>query len=126
MEPILGTETAPPTRIKVAHVLISFAGAGTRATRSKDEAAALAAEIYQQAKSGVDFDQLMKRSDDGGGGKYGMFTDAKAQKPGDYARTGMVPAFGDIGFTLKLGEMGVAPFDPKKSPYGWHIIKRIE
>jgi parvulin-like peptidyl-prolyl isomerase len=38
----------------------------------------------------------------------------------------MVPAFGDAGFPLKVGEIGMADFDPQKSPYGWHIVKRLE
>jgi parvulin-like peptidyl-prolyl isomerase len=37
----------------------------------------------------------------------------------------MAPAFGDIGFALAPGEIGMASFDPRTSPFGWHIIKRI-
>jgi parvulin-like peptidyl-prolyl isomerase len=39
---------------------------------------------------------------------------------------GMVAAFGDVAWRLDVGEFGVAPFDPKDSPYGWHIIQRRE
>ena len=113
--------------MKVAHVLIAFRGAmRSRATRSKEEAAQLATEIYHQAKAGADFDSLMKRSDDPGAGKYGMITDEKLRQTGDFRRSEMAGAFGDIGFTLKVGEVGVAPYDEKKSPFGWHVIKRIE
>ncbi|MEM6570705.1 MAG: peptidylprolyl isomerase [Planctomycetota bacterium] len=45
---------------------------------------------------------------------------------GYYARTGMVPAFGDVGFSLKVGEVGFAVYDPQTSKYGYHIIKRVE
>jgi parvulin-like peptidyl-prolyl isomerase len=38
----------------------------------------------------------------------------------------MVPAFGEVGFALAPGEIGMAPYDARKSPYGWHIIKRLE
>jgi parvulin-like peptidyl-prolyl isomerase len=38
----------------------------------------------------------------------------------------MVQAFGDVGFPLELGGIGMAAFDPVKSKYGWHIIKRVE
>ena len=38
----------------------------------------------------------------------------------------MVPAFGDVGFGLKVGEIGVAEYHPRKSPYGYHIIKRTK
>ena len=38
----------------------------------------------------------------------------------------MVAAFGDVGFKLDVGEVGMAPYDPAKSKYGWHIIKRLK
>ena len=38
----------------------------------------------------------------------------------------MVPAFGEVGFSLAPGEIGIAEYDPVKSPYGWHVIKRLE
>ena len=41
-------------------------------------------------------------------------------------RQGMVPAFGDVGFTLEVGGIGMAEFDEAASPFGWHIIRRIE
>ena len=47
-------------------------------------------------------------------------------RPGEFPRERMVAAFGDVGFPLKVGEIGIADHDPKKSKYGWHIIKRVE
>ena len=38
----------------------------------------------------------------------------------------MVRGFGDVGFQLDVGEIGMAEYDPGTSQYGWHIIKRIE
>jgi hypothetical protein len=35
---------------------------------------------------------------------------------GEYARGRMVPAFGDAGFPLKVGEIGMASYDSTKSP----------
>jgi parvulin-like peptidyl-prolyl isomerase len=43
----------------------------------------------------------------------------------EYSRDKMVPAFGNVGFTLQVGEIGIADYDPATSPYGWHIIKRV-
>lgn len=40
-------------------------------------------------------------------------------------RSGMAPAFGDIGFNLKVGEIGMAQYDKQTSPFGIHVIKRI-
>ena len=42
-----------------------------------------------------------------------------------HPRAAMVPAFGDVGFGLEVGEVGVAAFDEKASPFGWHVIKRL-
>ena len=60
---------AEPEHITVAHVLISFAGAGTEAKRSKADAEKLANDVLARARKGEDFDKLMKDlSDDPGGG----------------------------------------------------------
>jgi hypothetical protein len=42
-----------------------------------------------------------------------------------HPRAAMVPAFGDVGFGLEIGAVGMAEFDTEKSPFGWHIIKRL-
>ena len=117
-----------PERITVAHILISFAGAGTEARRSKSEAEKLAAEVLGRAKKGEDFDKLMKDlSDDTGGGVYMMSNlGVRPANPDEYPRNKMVPAFGDVGFKLDVGGIGMSTFDPQKSPYGWHIIKRLK
>ena len=118
---------AEPGHIQVAHVLISFAGAGTEATRSKAEAEKLAGDVLARAKKGEDFHKLIKElSDDPGEGVYGMANLRVTPNGGEYPRDGMVPAFGDVGFTLEVGGLGMSAFDPRKSPYGWHIIKRLK
>ena len=43
-----------------------------------------------------------------------------------FPRSRMVGAFGDVGFPLEVGEIGLANYDPDTSKYGWHIIKRIK
>jgi cyclophilin family peptidyl-prolyl cis-trans isomerase len=43
-----------------------------------------------------------------------------------FPRAQMMPGFGNVGFKLQVGEIGIANFDPKDSAYGWHIIKRYE
>lgn len=116
-----------PQRILVAHVLISFAGTRTQATRSRDAAEKLAYEILARARKGDDFNKLMKdHSDDSGEGVYGLANFRVSPKGNDYERKGMVPAFGDVGFKLEVGSIGMSVHDPAKSPYGWHIIKRLE
>ncbi|MDP7033626.1 MAG: peptidylprolyl isomerase [Planctomycetota bacterium] len=106
-------------RVKVAHILISFAGAGIpEVTRSRIEAEKEAARILERIESGEDFLALMRvHSDDSGPGVYPMIQSTRSQ---------MVPGFGAVGWRLKIGEVGLAPYDSKKSPYGWHLIKRLE
>jgi parvulin-like peptidyl-prolyl isomerase len=137
-------ETAPPAKdtmvqkqsqepdvITVQHILIAFQGTlpGKPVNRTKEEAQKLAEEILEKTRSGGDFDALVKEyTDDSYPGIYKMANFGAMADPGKqvYSRGGMVPAFGNVGFSLKVGEVGLAPYDPRQSPYGWHIIKRIE
>ena len=41
-----------------------------------------------------------------------------------YPRATMVKSFGDIGFGLGVGEIGMAEHHEEDSPFGWHIIMR--
>jgi parvulin-like peptidyl-prolyl isomerase len=121
-----------PDHIKVQHILIGFAGSsrGTSARRSADEARSLSREVLKRAQDGEDFAQLSQQySDDRPPGIYGMSNSGVAPAsapPGEYPRDQMVPAFGNVGFKLKVGEVGMSDYDPKDSPFGYHIIKRLE
>lgn len=118
-----------PERIKLQHLLISFTGKvpGKNITRSEAEARALATQLLERARKGEDFDALVKQyTDDQHPGIYGLSNRGVAAAQGEYPRERMVPAFGDVGFTLQPGDTGMAPYDPAKSPYGWHIIRRLE
>ena len=81
-------------------------------------------EIYSRLLSGEEIDALMREySDDPGAGIYIMNQARPA--PGEFARSLMAKGFGDVSWRLDVGEVGVAPFDPKTSPFGWHVIKRL-
>jgi hypothetical protein len=41
-------------------------------------------------------------------------------------RNRMVKGFGDVGFRLAVGEIGVSPWDESASPFGRHIINRLK
>jgi hypothetical protein len=121
--------------IQVQHILIGFkdavgfAGSAPpkAAGRTQDQARTLAYDLYNQAKGGADFDQLVAaNTDDSAPGIYGMSNTGIEPAEGEYPREGMVPAFGNVGFTLDVGEIGVADYDPATSPYGYHIIKRVK
>ncbi len=120
-----------PDYISVQHILIAFKGSipDPKVTRTMEEAEKMAADIYIRAKGGEDFDALVKEfTDDAYPGIYKM---ANFGIPADmsqkvYPRDKMVRAFGDVGFPLKVGEIGLAQYNPQLSKYGWHIIKRVE
>ena len=123
-----GPSKPEPAKITVRHILISFKGTRTQATRTQEEAKALAAQIFEIAKKGEDFAALMRtHSDDSGGGTYTLVNDGQTGSPPQvYGRRQMVPAFGNVGFKLELNEIGMASFDAANSPFGWHIIQRIQ
>ncbi|MFT7516681.1 MAG: peptidyl-prolyl cis-trans isomerase B (cyclophilin B) [Myxococcota bacterium] len=173
-----------PEYIRIQHILISFTGTRTSATRTKEEAEALAAEVLKRAQSGEDFASLvMEFTDDPGGkdatpkGAYAMLNTGRHNDEAEEAaaaiqaeaqelqtvlmaqvkaeeltldqaqakfeesakglrarlsaiqwfqRGQMVPGFGNIGFKLQVGEIGISNFNKTDSPFGWHIIKRYE
>jgi parvulin-like peptidyl-prolyl isomerase len=120
-----------PDRVEVQHILISFKGAipEEKVTRTREEAEALAKDLFERAKAKEDFDALVKEyTDDQHPGIYRMsnigISPDTANK--EYSREKMVKAFGDVSFSLKVGEIGMAHYDPATSKYGWHIIKRLK
>jgi hypothetical protein len=131
------SNSQPADHITVQHILIGFKDAvgfqgsppGKAATRTQDEAKKLAYDLLAKAKAGDQalFDQLVKdNTDDSPPGIYSLANNGVTPAQGEYPRGGMVPAFGNVGFSLKVGEIGISDYDPATSPYGWHIIKRIK
>jgi hypothetical protein len=120
-----------PDHITVQHILIAFKGSIPKpdVTRTKEEAEKLAKEIFERAKKGEDFDALVKEyTDDQHPGIYSManFNVTPDTANQEYSRSQMVQVFGDVGFTLEVNGIGLGEYDPQKSKYGWHIIKRIK
>lgn len=123
---------AEPERVTVQHILIAFKGSlpgDTKVTRSQEDAEKLALQVFERAKAGEDFAAMVKMyTNDSYPGIYKMtnrgVTPDKSKQ--EFSRTGMVPAFGDVGFSLEVGGIGLAVYSPATSKYGWHIIKRLE
>jgi peptidyl-prolyl cis-trans isomerase C len=123
---------AEPERVTVQHILIAFKGSlpdDTKVTRSKEDAEKLALQVFERAKAGQDFAAMVKMyTNDSYPGIYKMtnkdVTPDRSKQ--EYSRTGMVRAFGDVGFSLEVGGVGLAVYDSATSKYGWHIIKRLE
>ena len=118
-----------PSHVEVQHILIGFAGSvpGKGITRTKEAASRLAHEILEKARQGADFDSLVRQyTDDRPPGIYRMSGSDVVPAAGEYARNQMVPAFGNVGFAISPGNIDIAEYDPQKSPFGWHVIKRLK
>lgn len=120
-----------PDYVTVQHCLIGFQGSlpDKPIKRSKEEAKVLAEQLLEKLKAGANFDEIIiQYTDDSPPGIYKMSNRGVISKLSRniHRREDMVAAFGDTGFPLQVGEYGLAEHHPKKSPFGWHIVKRIE
>lgn len=118
-----------PAHVTVQHILIGFAGSvpGKGITRTQAQAKELAYQILERARKGENFDELVKKyTDDSPPGIYKMSATGVNHAQDEFPREQMVPAFGNVGFNISPGNIGIADYDPKASPFGWHIIKRLK
>jgi hypothetical protein len=121
--------TSSPERVVVDHILIAVKNARIPDGKTPEEAKALADDLMEQLEAGADWAALKREhsADPPPGGPYTMLTRGRADHARSiFMRGEMAKAFGDVGFSLEVGELGVAPFDPATSPFGFHIIKRVE
>lgn len=128
-EPVRAGKDEPEV-VVVQHILIGFKGSvrGKAIERTKKEAKILADELLARARAGEeDFDALVKQyTDDKHPGTYKMTNRGAPRMSGAVPRDDMVPRFGDVAFSLAVGEVGLAEYSATSSPYGWHVIKRLE
>lgn len=119
-----------PDRVVVQHILVAFSGTLPERPmlRNENEARSLAQDLLERARAGEDFDALVKEyTDDEHPGIYAMVNRGlEPGAPGEYQREDMVTAFGDSAFSLRPGEIALCEYDPTRSPFGFHILKRIE
>jgi hypothetical protein len=118
-----------PDKVVVQHILIGFKKSvpGKPLERTKREAHELADELLVRAEAGEDFGELVKEyTNDSYPGLMTLTNNGAPRISGGTIRTGVVPKFGDTAFRLEVGEIGLAKYHAAGSPYGWHIIKRIE
>jgi hypothetical protein len=120
-----------PDRIVVDHILIGVRNPKLPGvTREAEEARKLAYELLERLRGGADWDALKREhsADPPPGGPYPMANRGVAAGPDETPRDQMVSAFGDVGFGLEVGGIGIADYTPasKASPYGYHIIKRVK
>lgn len=119
--------------VTIQHCLIGVVGAGLPGvTRSPGEAEALTADLYARILAGDDFDAIVKNNtNDSHPGIYSMSL-GQPSSAGVYPRSGMVAGFGEVAWRLGVGEVGITRYDGgipgtnPKSPFGYHIIKRLK
>jgi parvulin-like peptidyl-prolyl isomerase len=107
-----------PTEIHARHILVSHADsrmAPEGTTRTREEAQALAETIARRARAGEDWDALHRAHSDEANGPEGGDL-------GTFGRGQMVPAFERAAFALEVREIS----DAVESPFGFHVIQRIE
>jgi hypothetical protein len=124
------TVAKEPDFIRVQHILISFKGripGKPPLERTKKQADALADKLLARAQDGEEFDALVREyTDDKHPGIYDLVNAKAPLRSGARQRKEMVPKFGDVAFRLEVGEIGLVRFNSMTSPYGWHVIKRLE
>jgi hypothetical protein len=115
-----------PGRVGVRHVLIGFEGALPTATRTRDEARALAETVYERARSGADFRELVRlyTDDRHGDGSYVLVNFGIPARGDEVERARFVRGFTRAAFSLEPGQIALVAHDPDESPYGWHVIVR--
>jgi len=105
------SEFLKPATVKARHILIMVASDG----KPEDITAALdkAKKIKKKLDKGADFAKLAAEYSDDPGSKN------KGGNLGFFEKTWMVPAFSNVAFALKKGEIS----EPVKTRFGYHIIK---
>lgn len=118
------------SRVKIQHVLISFGDLlpGKTIQRTLEEAEKLAQEVLKKSKlPGADFEALVKEySDDRAPGIYFLSDRGQELEGDDIPRDQMVKDFGDMSFSLNVNEVGLVMYNKESSPFGFHVIKRLE
>ena len=112
-------EAEPPKKIGARHVLVQWMGsdrAGKSVLRTREQAQVIAEEVLKRAKGGEDLGRLaVDYSDEPNAGPRGGSL-------GRFTRGQMVPAFEQVAFRLKVGQLS----EIVETPFGFHIIQRTE
>jgi len=137
-------ENGEPARVRIQHVLIAFKSAAgykrggslkpQALKRTQAAAERLAKMVLSRAEGGFDFSSLVKTYTEDGinpadeiPGTYRLVNEGVTPAAGETARSGMVKSFSDACFSLKnVGDIVMCDYHETDSPYGWHIIKRLE
>ena len=123
---------ATPREVVVRHIFLPWAGAKAAkpatTKRTRQEAFALAREIVGKVRAGTPFDGLVAKYHSKTGYPSEMtinITPAAAVK-GSIPATRLPRAVARLAFALDKGEVGLAEWHRKDSPFGYHVLIRIK
>lgn len=132
---LLARQELDVSSVRVQHILVGRYGtAGGRLPYLKPaDAEAMAAEVLAQARASNDFGKVVaERSYDfhettGEPGLYRLHREPGPNMPRDeFRRDDMVEHFWKAAWRLQPGEIGIVLYNRAHSPFGYHIIKRID
>lgn len=109
----------PIETIRVEHILVTHAlsdGLEHEGMRTEQEALQRALDILFRAKKGEDFEKLAQEMSDD------KMTASRGGRLPPLSRGQAVPEFEDVAFGLKKGEISPVV----KTPFGFHVIKRVD
>jgi NIMA-interacting peptidyl-prolyl cis-trans isomerase 1 len=112
-------DAAHPKKITARHILIQWMGCTSAApsvVRTREQARVVAQDVLRRVKAGEDFPRLVVEfSDEPNAG-------ARGGSLGRFGHGAMVKEFEEAAFALKPGEVS----DVVESPFGYHVIQRLE
>ena len=130
LAPASAPRAASNDHVTVDHILIGVQTAEKPSMRRNEaDARAFAYELIAQLRAGGDWDEAkrLNSEDPPPGGPYSLANrGVRLQSQDEFGREGMVPGFSDVAFSLAVGGMGMADYNARTSPFGYHIIKRIK
>ena len=71
-------------------------------------------------------DTVRQFTDDRVPGVMRLTNNGAATRNDSFARDQLALGFGDTSFRLEVGEISLVKYSFGSSPFGWHIIKRLE
>ncbi|MHC4163124.1 MAG: FG-GAP-like repeat-containing protein [Planctomycetota bacterium] len=120
----------PPRRLKVKQILVRWSGArGAQGVeRDQAEARKLARHLTRLARRGETFQRIVATEPDAGleVEVLTVVADAGTRRAGEYSRADLPTALSELVFNLDVGEVGLCEFHEKESPFGWHVVMRVE
>jgi parvulin-like peptidyl-prolyl isomerase len=129
MATVAQAKKGEPDKVVVQHILVGFKKSvqGKEISRSRKQARALTLSLMDRIEAGEDFDALVKEyTNDSYPGIMTLINEGARLEPKSTPRKKVVLRFGDVSFRLEVGEVEIANYHVQMSPFGWHIIKRLE